>query len=224
MSSPRRFVVPDIHGCAKTFQRLVTDMIQLQKSDHLHLLGDYIDRGPRSKEVIDFIFTLRRDGFNVHPLRGNHEDMLIRACSDPEATFLWLANGGEATLNSFGVNRAAEIPMHYRTFFISLPFFSSLKDVVLVHAGMNFHIADPFSDSQAMLWERSNDINPDAIGGRTLICGHTPQSRAAIRHSASTKKIMLDNGCVFAGNGGLGALTALEITEWKLYFQDNIDF
>ena len=72
----RRLVITDIHGCAKTFAKLL-DKIGLNEDDQLFLLGDYINRGPRSKQVIDHILDLNEDGFNVFPLIGNHEETLL---------------------------------------------------------------------------------------------------------------------------------------------------
>ena len=74
----RRFAVPDIHGCNKTFQALL-DRIQLTTNDQLFLLGDYIDRGPDSVGVLDTILRLKEEGYSVFPLRGNHEQMLIES-------------------------------------------------------------------------------------------------------------------------------------------------
>ncbi len=62
----RRFVIPDIHGCARTFRALVEDVIRLKPMDSLYLLGDYIDRGPRSKDLLDKILELSAEGHNIH--------------------------------------------------------------------------------------------------------------------------------------------------------------
>ncbi|MBK7956987.1 MAG: serine/threonine protein phosphatase [Bacteroidetes bacterium] len=75
----RTFIIGDIHGCCNTFQRLVLDEICIRKSDKIYCLGDYIDRGPYSKGVIDFILSLRKSGYHIHTLRGNHEQMLLNS-------------------------------------------------------------------------------------------------------------------------------------------------
>ena len=69
----RRIAIGDIHGCSKTFKLLIENEIQLNKNDQLFLLGDYIDKGKRSKEVLDYILHLIESGFSVFPLMGNHE-------------------------------------------------------------------------------------------------------------------------------------------------------
>ncbi len=98
----RLFAISDIHGCYRPFYELVVNTIKLRKSDQLILLGDYIDRGDQSKEVIDFIIDLSKKGFNIIPLTGNHEVMLCDAYNDQELLPLWLINSGMSTLFSFG--------------------------------------------------------------------------------------------------------------------------
>jgi len=220
----RRFVIPDIHGCARTFLRLIQDVIRLRPTDHMYILGDMIDRGPRSKEVIDTILRLKSAGFAVYPVRGNHEEMLLNACNDLSGFRLWMLNGGHATLASFNVEDPAELPRQYREYFQKLPYYIELNDFVLLHGNLNFRIQDPLSDTEAMVWLRSSEVQKERIGGRRVIGGHTPLSRSEIEKSLTADKIMLDNGCVYRDHPGLGSLTALELDSMTLYFQDNCDF
>ena len=74
-----KFAISDIHGCAKNFKALL-DRISLSLGDELYLLGDYIDRGPDSKGVIDHVWQLQKTGHTVHCLCGNHEQRLRRNC------------------------------------------------------------------------------------------------------------------------------------------------
>src|SRR5574340_376577 len=92
----RRFVIPDVHGCARTLRRLVEEVLVLEKADCLYLLGDYIARGPRSREVLDILLALPEEGYQVSPLRGNHEEMFITARDSDAAFRLWILNGGYA--------------------------------------------------------------------------------------------------------------------------------
>ncbi len=94
----RLFAIGDIHGCFKPFYELVVNVIDLKKEDRLILLGDYIDRGFQSKEVIDFIIDLKASGFDVTPLMGNHEAMLLEAYADNGLLYHWYMNSGETTL------------------------------------------------------------------------------------------------------------------------------
>ncbi|MHC1698181.1 MAG: metallophosphoesterase family protein [Geobacteraceae bacterium] len=219
----RRFAIPDIHGCACTFSALLHDVLKIQVSDTLYLLGDYTDRGPRSKEVIDKIFTLQNESFSVYAIRGNHDDMLLRACGNIDYLRVWMLNGGRATLDSFGVEDPCEMPLPYRRFFDALPFYLELDDYILVHAGLNFQADDPFRDKEAMLWTRSQEIHSELIGHKKVITGHTPVPRETIKQSISSGLIQLDNGCVYATTANLGTLAALDLDTQSLYFQKNID-
>jgi serine/threonine protein phosphatase 1 len=219
----RSFVIPDIHGCARTFKTLLHKVLMLRPDDNLYLLGDYIDRGPRSKELLDEIIRLRRSGYSVHTLRGNHEVMLLQSRESLSALRLWLINGGQATLESFGAEDPGEIPYGYRNFLLGLNSHIILDNFVLVHACLNFEIPDPYADTEAMLWARTCNVNPERIGGRRIICGHTAISRDSVEESLTTNRIMLDNGCVYKDSPGLGSLTALELNSMKLYYQKNID-
>jgi len=220
---PRHFVISDIHGCALTFSRLLDRVIRLQRSDTLFLLGDTIDRGPRSKEVLDKVRELQLSGYDIRSVRGNHEEMLINSCRDRSYFRIWMINGGHETLRSFGVEDACEIPPAYRRLMESFPFFMEYGDFIMVHASLNFRMQDPFEDREAMLWSRSREAINSLIGGKRLIGGHTPLDMDEIRRSLTTDKIMLDNGCVYIGEPGLGSLLALELETMTLYSQKNID-
>ena len=218
----RRFVIPDTHGCALTFHHLLHKTLQVRKSDRVYLLGDMIDRGPRSKELLDLLMELQSRGFSISCLRGNHEQMLLDAYQSPENIQTWVLNGGYATLDSFGVAKVAALPRRYLDFLRSLPFYIELKDFILIHGGMNFADGVPFSDTRAMLWSRNLSIDKQLTSNRRLICGHTPHSQNTVRASLAADIITLDNGCVYREHG-LGTLAALELNSLELVFQPNID-
>ena len=219
----RRFVIPDIHGCCSTFRTLVTEVIRLERTDELYLLGDMIDRGPDSKGVLDLVLELQDRGFDIKGVKGNHEEMCLRADENLAFMELWIANGGLATMRSFKVESAGEIPWCYRNLLHSLPDYILLDDFVIVHAALNFVRNDPFSDTEAMLWMRDCSVVPSRIGGRRLVSGHTPVTREQLTASLTSNRILIDNGCVFAGETGLGSLTALELDSMTVWYQDNID-
>lgn len=218
----RRFVIPDTHGCARTFYRLFHQTLQVRKADRVYLLGDMIDRGPNTKELLDLLMELQSRGFSISCLRGNHEQMLLDASLSLKNIQTWVLNGGFATLDSFGISKVANIPRRYLEFIRSLPFYIELEDFILVHAGMNFEHSSPFSDSHAMLWSRNLSIDKRQISNRRLICGHTPHSRDSVRASLTEDVITLDNGCVYREHG-LGTLASLELNSLKLVFEPNID-
>jgi serine/threonine protein phosphatase 1 len=220
---PRSFVIGDIHGCAATLRRLVDGTLRPFPPDRIYLLGDLIDRGPDSKGVLDFIFELRGRGLSVSSVRGNHEEMCLLAGDDHYYLGLWAANGGLTTMESFQADGPGDIPHIYRDFLNSLPNYILLDNFVIVHAGLNFDPPSPFDDTSAMLWTRSPFVNQLRIGGRRLICGHTPVSQTLLEASLDSSKIMLDNGCVYAGRPDLGSLAALELESMTVQYQENID-
>src|ERR1043165_5594237 len=106
---PRTFAIGDVHGCALTLKKLLLEEIKIEKEDELYFLGDYIDRGQQSKEVIDFVLELKSQNYKVNTLRGNHEQLFL----DSEKSFNdfenWIINGGVATLESFEISRFSEL-------------------------------------------------------------------------------------------------------------------
>jgi len=219
----RSFVIGDIHGCAATLRRLVDGILRPIHEDRIYLLGDLIDRGPDSKGVMDFIFELCDRGLSVSCVRGNHEEMCLLAGNDHYYLGMWAANGGLATLESFQADGPGDIPHRYREFLASLPHYILLDSFVIVHAGLNFDPPSPFDDTSAMLWTRSPFVDQLRIGGRRLICGHTPVSRQALETSLDRSKIMLDNGCIYVERPGMGSLAALELGSMTVHYQENID-
>lgn len=221
---PRTFAIPDIHGCCRTF-RLLLEQIKLQKDDTLYLLGDYIDRGPDSKGVITEIIARREDGYDVRPVLGNHEDMLLKYLDshDDEDRFTWLDNGGDITLKSYGVQYPGDIDHDHLEFMRALPLYHKTDTHVFVHAGLNFCLKNPLSPigRESMLWQRSEAADRRKIGGRRVVSGHTIQQLEDIERSIFSSHIRLDNGCFTAGRyQGMGSLVALNLHENELYVQD----
>jgi len=222
----RRFAISDIHGCCATFKALVLDKIQLQQHDELFLLGDYIDRGPNSKGVFDFIFELREEGFKVHCLAGNHESMLLQAMQNPKRLNSWLLNGGIATLNSFNADTINDIPNRYIHFMQHLPLHHQTGNYLLVHAGFNFKRDNIFADTHAMLWIRNwyQNIDHDILAGRTIVHGHTPTPKGMIEYSLDYGlPIDIDAGCAYHPIEGMGHLCALDLDSRRVLFQENVD-
>lgn len=221
----RRFVVGDIHGCSRTLRKLVEDHLHLGEYDILYLLGDYIDRGPDSKGVLDYLMELFMCDYDISPLRGNHEQLLLDAIDDPEAFTIWKGNGGYGTLQQFGVTHPRDLPKRYLDFLNFMPLSHLLDDFVLVHAGLDFRKDDPINESSPHDLLRSRDYRVDAakLGGRTLVTGHSRSPLFAIRESLQTCHINLDNGCYSKGELGQGALVALNLDTRELVVMKNCE-
>src|ERR1035437_2343979 len=170
----RLFAISDIHGCFKPFFELVTNSIKLTKADQLFLLGDYIDRGQQSKEVIDFIIDLNKQGFNVTTLIGNHEVMLLDSYYNRELVAIWMMNNGSSTLMSFGIEDIRNIEEHYLEFLNSLEYYKVVGNVIFVHAGFDDTAIDPFSDKHGMIWDSRQYYRNSMLSGKSIIHGHRP--------------------------------------------------
>lgn len=218
----RIFAIGDIHGCSKTFEAMLFDRIEIQKSDQIFCIGDYIDRGKDSKGVIDIILTLREEGFSIHTLRGNHEQMMLDAFTDDEAMDIWLSNGGVATLKSFEIKSLSDLPDRYLSFFIETNFYLEKDKYIFAHAGLNFNNENIFEDKDAMLWIRYFDSYQPSLKNQLLIHGHTPEPLDYILNQTGNC-INIDGGCVFAHKPNLGNLVAINLAERKFITLHNCE-
>jgi len=215
----RLFAIGDIHGCFKPFYKLVVNEIDLNKDDRLILLGDYIDRGTQSKEVIDFIIDLKEAGFDVTPLMGNHESMLLESYADTGLLYQWYMNSGETTLKSMGINDVRDLHKGYLDFFTGLKFFESAGNFLFVHGGFNDHDPDPFIDTYNMIWESRLAYKNPVLKGKTIVHGHRPKTLEYVKQQIRDRStvIPIDTGCVYGLEMGYGYLSALEVNQMKLY-------
>lgn len=216
----RTFAISDIHGNLEAFKKAL-ETIDLKHSDQLIILGDLIDRGPDSKGVLDTVLELRQEKFDVICLRGNHEDMLLEAFRAPSKTHRWLINGGMECLASFGTGYVANIPSSYIDLIESFKYYHQTDKFIYVHAALDMHIYDPFSDTDTMLWSRDQKrlLNRDWLGNRILIHGHTPTHESTITDSVFDIEpiICIDNGSYFKKEG-YGSLCVLQLENFKVRF------
>jgi len=211
----RILAIGDIHGCAKTFRKLLLDGLKIKKSDTLYCIGDYIDRGPDSKGVIDLILELRSKGFKIRTLRGNHEQLMLDSIKGEEAEEQWLSNGGEETLESFGITSYRDMKPEYQDFFKKTRYYLLNDPYIFVHAGLNFGPEDPFEDRDAMLWIRNFTVDKRKLGDRIIIHGHTPRDLHDILYPERKDVINLDAGCVYKNRPEQGYLVAIDLKERK---------
>ncbi len=228
-----RWVIPDVHGHLITLKSMVEDRIALSKADSLYFLGDYIDRGPDSRGVIDYIINLQDSGYDVNYIRGNHEDYCIRAWEDDQKRFLfrspiekdWRKNGGNRTMESFGAKRPRDISKFYIDWMKNAKYFIELEDYILVHAGLNFKIDNPFEDTRSMMWIRDFRVDKNKVGGKKIIHGHVPVEMTLIDlfRSNNYDFISLDNGIYYTNMEGFGNLLAFNLDTKEIIIQPNID-
>jgi len=213
----RLYVVGDIHGCAAELETLI-GALPLAGGDRLAFVGDYIDRGPAVRAVIDLLLALRaREELDTVFLRGNHEDMCLawlgRGGQWGES---WMMNGAPATLASYGVPlsldgpRAAEyLPPAHLAFLEGLVPWHVADRFLLVHAGVRPGRALEQQTLDDLLWIREEFIHEPHDLPHTVVFGHTPRREILVH---LPYKIGIDTGCVYGGR-----LTAIELTEGVVY-------
>lgn len=192
------YAIGDVHGRADLLAQLIQLIVEdFQFADKppskptLVALGDYVDRGPNSKGVIDqFIELGAQDYFNLFTLMGNHEEAFITFLTDARFGPIWLRYGGGATMESYGVSvpdddnphswneaqavlREAVPPSHI-AFLNSLPSKITIHDYLFVHAGVRPGIPLMFQRGADMRWIREPFLSHKGRFGRTIVHGHTP--------------------------------------------------
>ncbi len=222
----RRFAATDIHGCLHTFRHLVEVELCLRPSDTLYLLGDYVNKGPDSRGVLDYLMQLQESGYQVHCLRGNHDQELLDTIFSRGNGDMWRTRAeGDMTLASFGVARPADIAPQYVAWLAALPLELALPDFMLVHAGYDFALPPTkmHQDTYSMLYTKQFVFDPSRLGGKRLLHGHVPTPVAEVQKAVAAKAgaIGLDMGCVYRHNPELSHLGALNLDSWELHLAKN---
>jgi len=170
-------------------------------------LGDYVDRGPHSREVVEWLAEMPPLTDERVCLLGNHEDMMLEALADPEGLPNWLYNGGDATLASYGATPLphspaaiwnaciAAIPRSHQEFLSGLERTAAFGSYLFVHAGINPERPLDDQDPQDLVWIRGPFLNSSADFGRIVVHGHTPVAAPDFREN----RINIDTGAVFTG-------------------------
>lgn len=166
------WAIGDIHGHAKHFEILL-EMLPMQDGDRIILLGDLIDRGPDSKEVLRLVRKLCRSR-EVTLIRGNHETMMLQARSDRNACLSWLQNGGDATLNAYQANTLDAIPMVDWQLLESMVPYVETEDAIYLHASFDPLLEMKDQAHHDLFWRFCEDPSPHC-SGKFIVCGHTLQ-------------------------------------------------
>ena len=224
--------IGDIHGCPATLDALL-DRLAPGSDDHLVFIGDYIDRGPDSKAVIDRLLVLRDEEPPACTfLRGNHEALMLDYLAGgsngdgsngdgrskvqaTQALRLWQQNGGGTTLRSYANEQTARLPEAHVAFVQATDLYYETPDFFFVHAGLDPRRTVRESVEQeserTLLWTRDHFQAPEVAWEKPVVCGHTPQRQPIDRE----KLIAIDTGCVYHRRPGLGRLTAVHLPERK---------
>jgi len=207
----RIYAVGDIHGC---YDKLLVLMGKIDidfESDTLVFLGDYIDRGPQSYEVVAYLADLKQRYANTFFLKGNHEEMLEKYLSG-EDRITYLVNGGQQTLESY-MNRPRPegepaIPSTHLEFFKSLRIYYETQNYIFVHAGLKNKVPLEKQKTEDLLWIRRRFIESKYDYGKMVVFGHTPLHEPLLLPN----KIGIDTGAVYGNR-----LTCVRLPELVFY-------
>jgi serine/threonine protein phosphatase 1 len=213
--------IGDIHGCARTLETLWNKLKPYKNSIHV-FVGDYIDRGPSSRQVVDFLLEVRHDR-NCVFLRGNHEAMLLDALHNNRREN-WMYNGGDTTLRSYNHAKSAkDIPESHLQFYEETKLYYETENYFFVHAGVppDQTIEKSLNNERSQdffLWGRDHLNAFDVPWEKTVVFGHTPRSFPIQKK----KMIGIDTGCVY-NELGFGKLTAVLLPENTFIQQASLD-
>ena len=207
----RIYAVGDIHGCYDKLLELINKMDIDFEADTLVFLGDYIDRGPQSFEVVAYLADLKQRYANTIFLKGNHEEMLEKYLSG-EDRITYLVNGGQQTLESY-MNRPRPegepaIPSTHLEFFKSLRIYYETQNYIFVHAGLKNKVPLEKQKTEDLLWIRRRFIESKYDYGKMVVFGHTPLHEPLLLPN----KIGIDTGAVYGNR-----LTCVRLPELVFY-------
>jgi serine/threonine protein phosphatase 1 len=190
----RLLAVGDIHGCLDHLERLMA-RVEPTSADRIVFMGDYIDRGPDGKGVIDYLIDFGGRFPETVFLKGNHEAMFLDFLAGRNQ-WLFLYNGGASTLESYQEERGIRIPKTHFDFFSKLRLYYETDDFIFVHAGLRPGKPLERQQEKDLLWIREEFINSSFDWGKTVVFGHTPQPEPLL----DKNKICVDTGAVFGNS------------------------
>ncbi len=208
----RVYAVGDIHGRIDLLRRLnarIRTDAEAARADSRAVvyLGDYVDRGGHSRDVLDCLIEEPLPGFETVCILGNHEAFLLEFLDDPGRGDLWVFNGGDATLRAYGIDvngteflaggwerlrdRFLEgLPEHHLDFLRGLPLMHVEGDYVFVHAGLRPGVPLESQAREDLLWIRESFLDHEGELGKVVVHGHTPFKEVQVRPN----RIGIDTG------------------------------
>ena len=199
-SAMNTYAIADIHGCLGKLQDLVRSCYADAAGQPMKFifLGDYIDRGPESRGVVQFLMEIQqsRPEQDIF-LKGNHEDLMAAAADSEFFEERWLINGGVQTLKSYDLTRPADLPKSHVSWLRSLPLFFDDGLRFFVHAGVRPERPLDQQDEDDLLWITKPFLTSERDYGRLIVHGHTPLKNGLPDRRAN--RLNLDTGAVFGG-------------------------
>jgi len=203
----RHLAIGDIHGCFTALTTLVT-FVDPRPDDTIVTLGDYVDRGPASRAVVDLIIEMSTT-HRLVPLRGNHEIMMLDAREKQSWLRPWLSYGGEATLQSYGGSFDGVPEAHIEFLSNHLVSHHECESHFFVHAFAEADVALHDQSEAALYWRKYRNPQPHC-SGKIMVCGHTAQQSG----------VPLNDGhsiCIDTWAHGGGWLSCLDVTSGTVW-------
>jgi serine/threonine protein phosphatase 1 len=213
----RLYAIGDVHGRDDLLGQLLEEieadaMAHPDKRKILIFLGDYVDRGLQSRQVIDRLCRVKLSGFEAVFLKGNHELAMMQFLEDAQFGRTWKYYGGLETLHAYGINDltlsddpldfeharerlSAAIPVAHRHFLDTLSLSAEFGDYFFVHAGVRPGVPLSHQAEDDLLWIREEFLQSRASHGKIVVHGHTPSEDAVFR----SNRIGIDTGAYMTG-------------------------
>ena len=209
----RHLAIGDIHGCIIALRTLI-DFVAPRPEDTIVTLGDYVDRGPASAAVVDFVIDLGKT-CDLVPLRGNHEIMMLDSRDKKSWFHAWVSYGGDATLLSYSSSDGdpgsfADVPDAHIDFLENrLASYYECESHFFVHANADANIALEDQTDAALYWRKYIDPEPHC-SGKVMVCGHTAQR-------SGLPKCNGHSICIDTWAYGTGWLTCLDVESGTIW-------
>lgn len=208
----RHLAVGDIHGAFRSLVALA-DFVPFLADDKLVMLGDYVDKGPQSREVVDWLIDWSARGRLV-ALRGNHELMMLRARDDAPSLRNWILAGGDTTLASYApstkIGELEDVPAAHWDFLDGQTrAWYEIESHFFVHASAYAELPLNEQPEFMLYWEKFNDPPPHE-SGKIMVCGHTPQKSGVPRNLGHAV-------CIDTWAWSAGWLTCLDVATGQIW-------
>ncbi len=226
------FAISDIHGCYDELMALYKQLPINPKKDQLIILGDHIDRGPKSKQVVNQLIKWKKKYPHWQFLYGNHEDLMLDALVYGGRVYgsfdLWFQQGGKETFLSYVPKNLTEyhksivqvkdvIPVEHLEFLMQLPRYYETDDYIFVHGGIKPGKTPEETDPQDLIWIRDEFIYANWDWGKKVIYGHTADNHTGeFEPLVQENKIGIDTAVCYSA---FNKLTAIELPSEKFYFE-----
>jgi serine/threonine protein phosphatase 1 len=167
------YVIPDIHGRDDLLREALTGITARSGGEAgvIITIGDYVDKGPESKQVIDRLLSGVAEGWSFVALKGNHDAMMVQALRDPAKMAVWMEKGGDAALASYGGDPAA-VPQTHVAWLDRLRLVHVDAHRIYVHAGVDPGIPLDRQSETTLLWKRYPKGFPEGFGNFHVVHGH----------------------------------------------------